>query len=41
MEAGFEVINAQAVPSVTHSPLLLPGNQDVEFSAPSPVPCQP
>jgi hypothetical protein len=38
--AGFEVSYAQAMPSVAHS-LLLPADQDVEISAPSPAPCLP
>ena len=32
---------AQVMPSVTHSPLLLPVDQDVELSAPSLTPCLP
>ena len=36
--AGFEVLYAQAMPSVTHS-LLLPADQDVELLIPSPGPC--
>jgi hypothetical protein len=39
--AGFEVSDTQAGPSVAHSLLLLPVDQDVELSAPSPVPCLP
>ena len=35
---GFEVSYAQAMPSVTHSLLLLSADQDVELSAPSPAP---
>ena len=35
LEAVFEVSYAQAMPSVTHS-LLLPADQDVELTAPSP-----
>ena len=38
---AFEVFYAQAMPSVGHSPLLMPVNQDVEYSAPSPAPCLP
>ena len=41
MEAGFEVLYAQAIPSLAHSLLLLPADQDVELSAPSPAPCLP
>ena len=41
MEAGFEVLYAQATPSVTHSLSLLLVNQDTELSAPSPAPCLP
>lgn len=33
MDAGFEVSHALAMPSVSHSLLPLPGNQDVEFSS--------
>lgn len=36
---GFEVSYAQALPSVGSSPLLLPANQGIQLSAPSPVPC--
>jgi hypothetical protein len=32
---GFEVSNTQAIPSMTHSLLLLPVEQDVELLAPS------
>jgi hypothetical protein len=38
-EAGFEVLNVQAMPSEVHSLLLLPVDQDVELSAPFPAPC--
>ena len=38
---GFEVLYAQAMPSVAHSLLLLPVDQDVELSAPSLVPSLP
>ena len=41
MGTGFEVPYAQAALSVEDSPLLLPVDQDVELSAPSPVPCLP
>ena len=34
VEVAFEVIHAQALPSVAHSLLLLPSDQDVELSAP-------
>ena len=34
---GIEVLYAQTTPSVAHSPLLLPVDQDVELSAPSPA----
>jgi hypothetical protein len=34
---GFEISYVQASPSVAHS-LLLPSDQDVELSAPSPAP---
>jgi hypothetical protein len=40
VEVGFEVIYAQAMPSVEHS-LLLPVDQDVQVSAPVPVLCLP
>ena len=40
MEAGIEVIYAQAKPSVAHS-LLLPVDQDVEVLAPSLTPGLP
>jgi hypothetical protein len=35
----FEVVYIQALPSVSHNLLLLPGDEDVEHSAPSPAPC--
>jgi hypothetical protein len=38
MGVGFEVSYAQAKPSVAHKLLLLPSDQDVELSAPSPAP---
>jgi len=38
--SGLEVSNAQALPSVAHSLLQLPSDQDVELSAP-PAPCLP
>jgi hypothetical protein len=34
VEAGFEVSYAQAIPSVAHSVLLLPPDEDVVPSAP-------
>jgi hypothetical protein len=37
---GFEVFYVQALPSVEHR-LLLPADQDVALSAPSPAPCLP
>ena len=37
----FEVLYAQAMLSVVHSLVLLPVDQDVELSAPSPAPCLP
>jgi hypothetical protein len=40
VEAGFEISYAQATPSVAHTLLLLPGDQEVEFSA-LPAPCLP
>ena len=40
VEEGFVVLYAQAMLSVAHS-LLLPADQDVELSAPSPAPCLP
>ena len=40
LEAGFQVIYAQAMPTAVHSLLLLPVDQDVELSAP-PAPCLP
>jgi hypothetical protein len=41
MEVGFGVSYAQAIPSVAHSFLLMPVDQDVELSALSPAPCLP
>ena len=38
VEVGFEVSYAQAMPSVTHSLLLLPADQDTELLA-FPAPC--
>jgi hypothetical protein len=38
---GFEVSYAQAILSVVYSLLLLPSDQDVDLSAPSPAPCLP
>ena len=40
MGVGFKVSYAQPIPSVAHSLLLLPADQDVELSA-SPVPYLP
>ena len=37
---GFEVLCAEAIPSVEHSLLLLTADQDVELLAP-PAPCLP
>jgi hypothetical protein len=37
----FEVSDAQAMPSVAHSLLLLPADKDVELSAPFPAPYLP
>ena len=37
--AGFEVSYVQASPSVVNSLHLLPSDQDVELSSPSPTPC--
>ena len=37
MWAGFEVSYVQAMPSVAHSFLLLPVDQDAELSAPLPA----
>ena len=38
--AGFEVSNVQATPSVGHIVnFLLPVDQDIEISVPSPAPC--
>ena len=39
MGTAFEVSYAQAMPSVAHSLLLLPVDQDVELSAPFPALC--
>jgi hypothetical protein len=39
--AGFESFSAQAMPSVAHSLILLPADEDVELSVPSPAPCLP
>ena len=39
--AGIEFSYAEATPTVEHILLLLPVNQDVELSSPSPVPCLP
>jgi hypothetical protein len=41
VEASFELSYAQATPSVAHSLLMLPVDQDVELLAPSPEPCLP
>ena len=38
---GLEVLYAQAKARAAHSLLLLPADQDVELSAPSPAPCLP
>ena len=38
---GFEVSDAQAMPSAAHSPLLLPEEPYIELSATSPAPCLP
>lgn len=38
---GFEVSYVQVRPDVGYSSLLLPTDQDVELSAPSPEPCLP
>jgi hypothetical protein len=38
-KGGLEVSYAQTTPSVSHSPLLLPVEQNVELSALSPAPC--
>jgi hypothetical protein len=35
----FEILYAQAIPSVVHSVLLLLGDKDVELSVPSTAPC--
>jgi hypothetical protein len=34
-EVGFEVIHAQATPSVVHKCFLMPADQNVELSAPA------
>lgn len=39
--AGFEVSYAQAIPSVDTDYFLLPADQEIELSAPSPAPCLP
>ena len=41
MGPGFKVSYAQAMPSVAHSALLLPADQDVELLDPCPAPCLP
>ena len=41
VKMGFEVIHAQATPTMTHKLLLLPAHQDVELSASSPAPYLP
>jgi hypothetical protein len=41
VEVVFDVLYAQAIPSVGHSLLMLLVDQDVDLSAPSLVPCLP
>ena len=41
MRVGFEISYVQATPSVAHSLLLLPSDQDVEVLALSPAPSLP
>lgn len=41
VEAGFEIIHAQAPSRVIHGPIQPPSDQDVELLAPSPVTCLP
>jgi hypothetical protein len=38
---GFEVSYVQVIPCVSHSLLLLPIDQAIELSVPSPAPCLP
>lgn len=41
VEAGFEVTCVQGRLSVVHVLVMLPTDQDVEISVPSPAPCKP
>jgi hypothetical protein len=41
VRAGFKVLYGQAMPSIGHSLLLLPAEQDKELSAIPPAPCLP
>lgn len=41
MEVSFNILYAQAMPSVAQNLLLVPADEDVELSCPFPAPCLP